>query len=48
MQADGKVNERNINKQRFTMKKLTAIVILTVLLLAPLFSRSSGDRYVGI
>ena len=30
------------------MKKLTAIVILTVLLLAPLFSRSSGDRYVGI
>ena len=48
MQADGKTTERNINKQRFTMKKLTAIVILTVLLLAPLFSRSGGDRYVGL
>ena len=48
MQADGKVTERNINKQRFTMKKLTAIVILTVLLLTPLFSRSGGDRYVGL
>ena len=41
MQADGKVTERNINKQRFTMKKLTAIVILMVLLLTPLEALAS-------